>query len=149
MYAGGIGLFLIGHIFYITLFGGISWKGLKPAQWIIAVVCMLAATAGLILCIGVSGTMLAPMGVYGCTLMVLIFSGFAGVIRSKSVSVGKPATWWIILCGAVLFAFSDSLIAVRNFGTLSPFMSGFGVMFTYLVAQTLLAIGGTRLILKK
>ena len=148
-FAGGIGLFLIGHIFYISLFGGISWKGLKPAQWIIAVVCMLAATAGLILCIGVSGTMLAPMGVYGCTLMVLIFSGFAGVIRSKSVSVGKPATWWIILCGAVLFAFSDSLIAVRNFGTLSPFMSGFGVMFTYLVAQTLLAIGGIRLILKK
>ena len=148
-FAGGIGLFLIGHIFYISLFGGISWKGIKPVQWVIAVVCMLAATAGLILCIGVNGTMLAPMGVYGLTLMVLIFSGFAGVIRSKSVSVGKPATWWIILCGAVLFAFSDSLIAVRNFGTLSPFMSGFGVMFTYLVAQTLLAIGGIRLILKK
>ena len=148
-FAGGIGLFLIGHIFYISLFGGISWKGIKPVQWIIAIVCMLAATAGLILCLGVNGTMLAPMGVYGCTLMVLIFSGFAGVIRSKSVSTGNPATWWIIFCGAVLFAFSDSLIAVRNFGTLSPFMSGFGVMFTYLVAQTLLAIGGTRLILKK
>ena len=148
-FAGGIGLFLIGHIFYISLFGGISWKGIKPVQWAIAVVCMLAATAGLILCIGVNGTMLVPMGVYGCTLMVLIFSGLSGVIRSKSVSVGGHATWWIIFCGAVLFAYSDSLIAVRNFGTLSPFMSGFGVMFTYLIAQTLLAIGGIRLILKK
>ena len=148
-FAGGIGLFLIGHLCYICLFGGISWKGLKPLHWVIALACMLAATAGLIVGIGVNGTMLAPMGIYGFVLTLLIFSGLAGVLRPGKVSVGNRVTWWLILCGALLFTFSDSLIAVRNFGTLSPFMGGFGVMLTYLVAQTLLAVGGARLVLQK
>lgn len=58
-------------------------------------------------------------------------------------------TWWLLTAGAVLFTFSDSLIAIRTFGHLSPLMSGFGVMSTYLLAQTLLAIGSYRLISKK
>ncbi|MCR5326672.1 MAG: lysoplasmalogenase [Bacteroidales bacterium] len=138
-FAGGIGLFLVGHIFYICLFGGISWRGLKPWQWIAGIAGAIAAAAVLALVIGVNGVMLAPMGIYALALMMLLFSGLTGVLR-----IGG-ATWWIILCGALLFTFSDSLIAVRNFGTLSPFMSGFGVMSTYLVAQSLLAIGGVRL----
>ena len=142
-FAGGIGLFLIGHIFYISLFGGISFKGLKPRQWILGIAVALAGTAALALGIGVNGVMLAPMGIYGFILMVLIFSTFAGLLRFGGL------TWWLLLCGAVLFTFSDALIAVRNFGTLSPFLDGFGVMFTYLLAQTLLAIGGIRLILDK
>ena len=84
--------------------------------------------------------MLLPMGVYGFVLMLLIFSTLAGVLRRGG------ATWWILLCGALLFTFSDALIAVRNFGDLSPFMSGFGVMSTYLAAQVLLAVGGIRLV---
>lgn len=148
-FAGGIVLFLIGHICYFSLFGGISWKGLRPIHWVIAVVCMLAATAGLILGIGVNGAMLPPMGIYGFVLTVLIFSGLAGVLRPDAVSRGGRLTWWIILCGALMFTFSDSLIAIRNFHGLSPFMGGFVVMLTYLIAQTMLAIGGIRLILKK
>ena len=148
-FAGGIGMFLVGHLFYICLFGGISWKGMKAWQWVLALVCMCSATAGLILGIGVHGTMLAPMGIYGFVLTMLIFSGLAGVIRPGKAARGGRCTWWIILAGALLFTFSDSLIAVRNFGHLSPFMNGFGVMSTYLAAQTLLAIGGIRLILKK
>ena len=148
-FAGGILLFLIGHICYISLFGGQSWKGLKPLQWVLAVILMLAATAGLVFGIGVNGTMLAPMGIYALVLMVLIFSTFAGVLRPKAVKAGGRLTWCLLLLGALLFAFSDSLIAVRNFGHLSHFMDGFGVMSTYLLAQSLLAIGGVRIILKK
>ena len=148
-FAGGIVLFLLGHLCYICLFGGISWKGLKPLHWIIALVFMLGATAGLIIGIGVNGSLLAPMGVYGFVLTGLIFSGLAGVLRPGSVKTGGRATWFIILLGALFFTFSDSLIAIRNFGELSAFMSGFVVMFTYLIAQTLLAVGGMRLILKK
>ena len=148
-FAGGIGMFLVGHLFYICLFGGISWKGLKAWQWALALLCMIGATAGLIYGIGVNGTMLAPMGIYGFVLTLLIFSGLAGVLRPGKVALGSRCTWWIILVGALLFTFSDALIAVRNFGHLSPFMDGFGVMSTYLAAQTLLAIGGIRLIRKK
>lgn len=140
-FAGGIGFFLLGHIFYMCLFGGISWKGLKPWQWIAAIAGSIAAATTLALIIGVNGVMLAPMGIYALALMMLIFSGLAGVLR-----IGG-ATWWIILIGALLFTFSDTLIAIRNFGTLSPFMDGFGVMSTYLLAQSLLAVGGIRLCL--
>ena len=148
-FAGGIALFLIGHLFYISLIGGESWKGLGPGRWALAAGGMLAACCGLVLGIGVNGAMLAPMGIYSLVLTVLIFSALAGVLRPEKRLSGSNSTWWILLCGAVLFTFSDALIAVRNFGELSPFMSGFGVMSTYLLAQSLLAVGGARLILRK
>ncbi len=141
-FAGGIGLFLIGHIFYICLFGSRSLRGLKPWQWAAGLAGAAALTAGLIIGIGVKGTMLAPMGIYGFVLAMLIFSTLAGALRFGGLS------WWLLAAGAVLFTFSDALIAVRNFGTLSPFMNGFGVMSTYLAAQSLLAVGGCRLAAK-
>ena len=143
LFAAGIGLFLIGHVFYITLFGGKSLKGLKAGHWFIAMFCCLALVALLIKVIGVSGALLAPMAIYGFTLTFLIFSTLAGALRFKTL------TWWLLTAGAVMFTFSDSLIAIRTFGHLSPLMSGFGVMATYLLAQTLLAIGSYRLISKK
>lgn len=142
-FAGGIGLFLIGHVCYISLFGRRSLKGLRPWQWILGLACAVAGVAALVLIIGVNGALLAPMGIYAFVLMMLIFSTLSGLLRFGG------CTWWILLCGALLFTFSDALIAVRNFGSLSPFMSGFVVMFTYLLAQVLLAVGGVRLILKK
>ena len=142
-FAGGIGSFLIGHVFYITLFGGKhSFKGLKAWQWIAGIAAGAAATATLVLIIGVNGALLPPMAVYGFTLMMLIFSALCGVLRFGGCA------WWTILCGALLFTFSDSLIAINTFKGLSPFMSGFGVMSTYLLAQSLLAIGSCKLILQ-
>lgn len=35
-FAGGIGAFLVGHIFYLVLFGGRSWKGLSAGRWALA-----------------------------------------------------------------------------------------------------------------
>ncbi|MBO4475381.1 MAG: lysoplasmalogenase [Bacteroidales bacterium] len=143
-FAGGIGLFLIGHAFYITLFGGgHSLRGLKPLAWILGVVLALACTAGLVIGLGVNGSMLVPMSVYAFTLSVLILSALAGVIRFGGL------TWWFLLAGALLFTFSDSLIAVRTFGSLSPFMDGFVIMATYLAAQGLLAAGCCRLATEK
>lgn len=148
-FAGGIGLFLTGHIFYICLFGGFSSKGLSLVKWLIAIAVLLCCTVALALGIGVNGVMLAPMGVYAFVLFLLIFSGFAGLVRRNATERGNALTWLLIFCGGLLFTFSDSLIAVRNFGNISPFMNGFGVMSTYLVAQSLLAIGGVRLIMDK
>ena len=142
-FALGIGLFLIGHIFYITLFGGKSWKGIKPWVWIIAVVVALAAVAGLVTAIGIKGALMAPMAVYGLTLMTLLFSTLVGAIRFG----GK--TWWLLLCGAVIFTFSDSLIAIQTFNNPAACGGRFGVMSTYLLAQVLLAIGAYRLISEK
>lgn len=135
----GMLAFLLGHVCYMTVFGGRSWKGLKPSAWVIAIIVMAAAVAGLIAAIGIKGAMLAPMAVYGMALMMLIFSALMGVVR-----IGGKA-WWIILCGALLFTFSDTLIATGNFGVLQFQGKRFVIMLTYIVGQSLLAAGFLRL----
>ena len=140
LFAGGIGAFLIGHIFYITLFGGVSWKGLSWKAWVPGVILMAGMVFGLVKLLRISGTLLAPMAIYGSVLMLLIFSTFCGLVREKDKS-----TWSILFCGAVLFTFSDSLIAAGTFDVLNFALREFVVMFTYLVAQTLLAVCTLRL----
>ena len=142
----GMVAFLVGHLFYIRLFGGRSWKGLKPGPWAISILVMLTVVPGLMKAIGIQGELFVPMLVYGFALMLLIFSALAGVLRMPR---GSRATWWILLAGALLFTFSDACIAMGMSGVMTFALRHFVVMFTYLAAQTLLAVGGVRLILRK
>lgn len=145
-FMGGMAAFLIGHICYIYLFGRQSWKGLSAVQWILSLVLMAAAVFGLVKAIGVNGDLLWPMTFYGFGLMLLIFSALAGVLRMPR---GSRRTWWILLAGALLFTFSDACIAMGTFGVMTFSLLHFVIMLTYLAAQSLLAIGGIRLILRK
>ena len=140
----GMVAFLVGHIFYMCLFGGQSWKGLTGWQWAIAVFAMAVIVVALVKAIGIQGELFVPMLVYGFALMLLIFSALAGVLRMPR---GSRTTWWILLAGALLFTFSDACIAMGMFGVMTFALRHFVVMFTYLAAQTLLAVGGVRLIL--
>ena len=139
-FVGGMAAFLAGHICYITLFGGQSWKGFSAKIWIPALLVMAAIVAALITVIGVEGDLLVPMIIYGFTLMMLIFSGLCGGVRFGT------AAWWLILCGTVLFTFSDALIAVDTFSESPIGWIPFGIMFTYILAQALLATGSVKLI---
>ena len=143
-FVGGIAAFLIGHFFYMCLFGTQSWKGLNVWQWLIALVVMGAAVFGLVKAIGIKGDLLAPMAVYGFILTLLIFSALAGVLRMPR---GQRKTWWILLFGALLFAVSDCCLAMETFGLITFPLRHLLVMATYLLAQSLLAVGGVRLIL--
>ena len=143
-FAGGIAAFLVGHIFYMSLLGGQSWKGLTLWQWAISVFAMAAIVLGLVKAIGIEGALFWPMTVYGFVLMLLVFSALAGVLRMPR---GSRATWWILLAGALLFSFSDACIAMGTFGVMTFALRHFVVMMTYLAAQSLLAVGGVRLIL--
>ena len=140
LFAGGIGAFLIGHIFYVCIFGGESWKGLGWAGWSAGVVAMLGLVFGLIKLLHVSGALLPPMAVYGFMLMLLIFSMFCGLVRLKDKS-----TWAILFAGSLLFTFSDSLIAAGTFGVVDFALREFVIMSTYVIAQVLLAVGAVRL----
>lgn len=142
----GMGAFLIGHLFYMTLFGGQSWRGFTVWQWGIAIVLMVPAVLGLVKVIGIKGELLWPIRIYGFALMMLIFSALAGVIRMPR---GSRGTWWILLLGTLLFAVSDSCLAMQTFGVITFPLRDLLVMATYLLAQSLLAVGGVRLILGK
>ncbi len=145
-FAGGMVAFLLGHVCYMCLFGGQSWKGLLLWQWAITVIILGGLTFGLVKLIGIQGQMFWPMLVYGFGLMMLIFSALAGVMRMPK---GTRATWWILLFGALLFTFSDMQIAMDTFGVLPFAQRPFVIMLTYLAAQSLLAVGGIRLILRR
>ena len=138
-FAGGMAFFLAGHICYICLFGGRSFKGLSWKAWLVAGVVAGFAVAALLRGMGIGGAMLGPMAVYSLALMLLIFSGLAGVVRFKGCA------WWMILAGAVLFTVSDGLIATDTTGVLPFALKSFTVMLTYLAAQVLLAAGALRL----
>ena len=142
----GMASFLVGHLFYMSLFGRVSWRGLKPIQWLIAILVMGSVVSLLVRGIGIEGELFVPMVVYGFALTMLIFSALAGVLRMPR---GSRFTWWILLAGALLFTFSDACIAMGIFGVMKFALRHFVVMFTYLTAQTLLAVGGIRLILGK
>ena len=144
LFAAGIGAFLVGHVFYICLFGGQSWKGLTVRQWILALLVMAAVVVGAVVGIGINGALLVPMGVYAFVLTLLIFSALAGVLRMPR---GTRVTWWIFLAGAILFAVSDACLAMGTFKVMTFALRHLLVMGTYLAAQSLLAVGGVRLIL--
>ena len=140
LFAGGIGAFLIGHIFYISIFGGESWKRLGWKAWTAGLVVMLGLVVGLVKVLRISGALLPPMAIYGFVLTLLMFSTLCGLLR-----LPDKGSWAILFIGSVLFTFSDALIAAGTFGVINFPQQDFVIMFTYLIAQSMLAWGTVRL----
>ena len=145
LFGAGMAAFLTGHVFYMLLFGGLSWKGFTAKTWIISIAVMAALVVGLVKLLGISGVLLVPMMVYGMALMLLIFSTLCGVVRRDKA---ERCAWVTGLCGALLFTFSDSLIGLGTTGVTLP-KHDFLVMLTYLAAQALLAVAGLKLAAEK
>ena len=135
LFGAGMAAFLAGHVCYITLFGGVSWKGLSWKAWIAALVVIAALVFTLVKVIGISGVLLVPMIIYGSALLFLVFTGLCGVVRFG-------CKWWPILAGGIIFLTSDGLIALSTFRIESTPVVSFAVMATYILAQCLLAAGG-------
>lgn len=141
MTAGGILSFLTGHVCYITIFGSRSFPGLKKWVWPVAAVSIVVLVACLLLILGPHGVMAGAMAVYGTTLLTLVFAALCGLVRFPE----QGGAWILLFLGAVIFTFSDILVATEILH-IPPFpLRGFVVMFTYLGAQSLLAIGTIRL----
>ena len=140
LFAGGIGAFLIGHLCYMGIFGGESWKKMSWVGWLAGLLVVAGSVFGLVKLLRVSGELLPPMAVYGFVLIMLVFSTFCGLVRRKN-----KGTWALLFVGALLFSFSDCLIAAGNFGTIDFPLQGFVIMVTYVLAQVLLAVGALRL----
>ena len=106
-FAAGIAAFLIGHLFYISLFGRQSLKGINPMGWILSLIVMGGLVFLLVRFLKIEGALLAPMAVYGMTLMLLIFSTLCGLLRFR-----QKLTWTLLFIGAVLFTFSKRSNAI-------------------------------------
>lgn len=140
LFAGGIGAFLIGHLCYISIFGRESWKGMDWKGWVLGLILMSGLVFGLIKLLHIVGALLPPMAVYGSVLMLLMFSTFCGLLRLRD-----KGTWFLLFLGSVLFTFSDCMIAAGTFEVIQFPLQEFVIMTTYVVAQSLLAIGTVRL----
>ena len=136
MYSGqsffllGMGMFLLGHLCYLTLFAtmGVYRRVGKPG-WLMGPSAMAAIACSLVVTMKVPFPMALAVGIYGFVLLLIPLSG----IFARS---------GILLLGGVLFAFSDSLIALRSFAGVRIFAhTGFVIMLTYILAQSLLSVG--------
>jgi uncharacterized membrane protein YhhN len=132
----GLASFLIAHIFYILTFKQADFisvfKQSDRSAWAIVTVFF---TGGLVAFLSrFLGPMLVPVGVYAgvITLMLLTMLN-----RLDYVSNGS---FLFSMIGAILFAFSDSVIAINKFANPIPY-AGFIIMLTYGIGQWLIVEG--------
>ncbi|GEN80185.1 lysoplasmalogenase [Actinotalea fermentans] len=124
-----LGFFLLAHVTYLAAFWPLRHDGVlrRPALLVPYAIAYVVLVA---LCAPGADALAAPVVVYGAVLTAVAV--LATFDRRAAV-------------GGVLFMLSDSLIAMNAFvGGYDLPAHGFWVMFTYVAAQVLLAIGVLR-----
>lgn len=99
--------FLIGHLFYITIFlrTGIGVAALKqPPRLLGALALIIAAFVMTALLVPSDNAMFAPLSVYTGVLTLMALSSFT-----------LPTARWLVMAGAVLFFISDGFVAWNMF----------------------------------
>lgn len=130
----GLSAFLITHIFYIWLFMRHLPRSnhlSKQKKIIIAAIVVYSAAMGVWLWSGL-GAMRVPALVYLCAITLMCMT-------ATMADFARPS----VMLGAILFLFSDSLIAATKFKTPIPF-SNYAIWFTYYLGQYLITLGFLR-----
>ena len=100
--------FLIGHVFYITLFLrsgiGIGAALKQPARVLAALALIGAAVVMTLLLVPRDNAMFTPLSIYTGVLTLMALCAFT-----------LPATRWLVMAGAVLFFISDGFVAWNMF----------------------------------
>lgn len=99
--------FLIGHLFYITLFlrAGLGVSALRQPQRAIAALALIAAAIIMTaLLVPRDNAMIVPLSVYTGVLTLMAITSFT-----------LPAARWLAVAGAVLFFISDGFVAWNMF----------------------------------
>lgn len=123
----GLASFLLGHVAYLFAF---LPEAQVPGAMSAVLIFVLLAAAGLLL-----RTLWPHLG----RLRVPVLAYFTVIMSMVSVSLCVGGASWMLGAGAVSFAVSDSLIAVRKF--LKPFRGvDDAVWVTYVLAQFLLCL---------
>jgi uncharacterized membrane protein YhhN len=133
--------FLIGHVFYITLFlrAGIGVAALKqPPRALAALALIIAAIAMTTLLVPRDNAMFVPLSIYTGVLTLMAITSFT-----------LPATRWLAMAGAVFFFISDGFVAWNMFHA-DPdpqlaFWRSFAGWMIYWAAQAAICFGALRL----
>jgi len=99
--------FLIGHVFYITLYlrSGIGIAALKrPSRLLAALALIAAAVVMTLLLVPRDNAMFTPLSIYTGALTLMALCAFT-----------LPTTRWLVMAGAVLFFISDGFVAWNMF----------------------------------
>lgn len=141
-FLGGLGAFLVGHVFLLGYFIKKSVK-MRLADYAIMAAAVLLAVAFTFF-VSPPGVMLYCVFAYALALLLYPAIGISALLKCGRDSQVKKA-WAGIIAGGLLFAGSDFLIAMAAF--MSRTFPGRGpvVMLTYILAAFLLARGAWRL----
>lgn len=134
----GLGSFLITHIFYILAFNNFPNlpKGIVASKkWLVIPVCIYLISFLTYLWNDLPSAFKIAVTIYGCFISLMLIS--AVNLRWR---VPYDLSKYIIM-GAILFVFSDSVIALDKFKpTIIPSnIMGFIIMTTYIISQYLIA----------
>ena len=133
----GLGSFLVAQLIYTIAF--FSTKGANIIIKRIYLVLPMVIYGVLILIVlwdGL-GDMMVPVTVYCIVILTMLL---AAVNRMKKVN---PQSFQLVLFGAILFVLSDTMIAINKFT--HPYeLARIAIMFSYITAQYLIAIGCLR-----
>ncbi|HCK83853.1 MAG TPA: hypothetical protein DHW63_04835 [Hyphomonadaceae bacterium] len=129
--------FLIGHIFYITLFArsGLGLAALRqPSRFIGAIAPITAAIVMTALLVPRDNALFIPLAIYTGVLTLMAIT-----------SLTLPMTRWLAMAGAVLFFISDGFVAANMFHPLDdPTLSywrSFAGWMTYWAGQAGICFG--------
>jgi len=131
----GAASFLIGHIFYITLFLrsgiGVGAALRSPRRLIGALALIVAAIVMTSLLVPGDHALFAPLAVYTGVLTLMTLSTFT-----------LSAPFWLVMAGGMLFFISDGFVAANMFHPQSdPALAGFTGWMIYWAGQAALCIG--------
>ena len=126
----GLGSFLVAHILYIVVFQrGASLK--KGSYAIFTLFLLILYGFGLMYLVfpSIRGPLKIPVAVYASTILMMVW---VMTLRRGRVASGA---FGIGLVGAILFMFSDSLIAISSFTKIPIPYPHVAIMGLYLVGQ--------------
>ncbi len=134
-FLGGMGAFFIAHLCYVIYFSVLS-KAIKPLY--LAIAAMLGIGQWLYVSPHLN-QLLIPVSLYMVIICIMLWRALAAANWQDGVFSRDTAMAW----GAVLFALSDSLLALSLF-KFEYSGSHYWVMLTYYVAQYAIAYSVTR-----
>lgn len=135
-FVSGLISFAIGHICYIT--SVFSHLSLATPGWLLPLVAVVYLS-GMARMFAVLWPRMPKIMFIPCLLYMLIISSMSLCMLAFALSYRTPAAWGAYV-GSLLFIASDSVLAMVTFKRRIPFRHVI-VMSTYIIAQTLLAIG--------